>query len=392
MPVTKYIWDGENYLQETDENDVTQVTYTNKPEQYGELISQRRENGGDPAITETYHFDALGSTTELTDESEDVIETYQYDAFGNKRSANDYTPAFTYVGVAGYYHDPEDSKYYVRNRTYCPGIQRFLSKDPLGFDDRLRLYAYAANNASNRIDPNGLFPVRCRCENTRGGKDRFSVVEVASDSILEIWNKCSPQCGSGLSVYAFNGRFEYWLDKMTPGTCGPRKVVPKLSDIGNLCCVLGSETKNELLKRYGELAVDQPLPRPYDPQQDHTIKGGGAKACGVPNAGAFVGVNGLTTSVGVIIVYPDGERVWIMHFSGMDNPTPIIRDLLAPEGSRAIIVTPYRQTEEDEPSTNCKVSRAALALESRGVEVQGIVRPKPGGGAFVGSDLEFYLQ
>ena len=161
MPVTKYIWDGENYLQETDEDDVTQVTYTNKPEQYGELISQRRENGTNPATTETYHFDGLGSTTELTDENEEVIETYQYDAFGNRRSANDYTPPFTYVGKLGYYTDEETDDYYVRAR-HLEFSGRFLTVDPARFDvdpmseGSLNYYVYAHSRPTVEVDPSGL--------------------------------------------------------------------------------------------------------------------------------------------------------------------------------------------------------------------------------------------
>ena len=40
---TKFIYDGENYLAETDEIDVTQSVSTNEPQQFGKLISQRRQ-------------------------------------------------------------------------------------------------------------------------------------------------------------------------------------------------------------------------------------------------------------------------------------------------------------------------------------------------------------
>jgi hypothetical protein len=37
----KFIWDQQNYLAETDENNDTQVDYTNEPQVYGNLLSQR---------------------------------------------------------------------------------------------------------------------------------------------------------------------------------------------------------------------------------------------------------------------------------------------------------------------------------------------------------------
>jgi RHS repeat-associated protein len=41
-------------------------------------------------------------------------------------------------------------------RSYLPSIGRFLQPDPLGLDVRGNLYAYAGNDALNRVDPLGL--------------------------------------------------------------------------------------------------------------------------------------------------------------------------------------------------------------------------------------------
>jgi hypothetical protein len=35
MPTTNFIWDEQNYLAETDQNNVIQTVYTNEPQQYG---------------------------------------------------------------------------------------------------------------------------------------------------------------------------------------------------------------------------------------------------------------------------------------------------------------------------------------------------------------------
>ena len=153
---TKFIWDQQNYLQETDENDATQVAYTNKPAEYGELVSQYRWTGA-IWVAETYHFDALGSTTELTDENEDVVESYRYDAFGNKKSANDYTPAFTYVGKLGYYSDGFVNDYYIRARSFRPAIARWTSMDPIRLSSvAANLYSYVENRVMFQADPSGL--------------------------------------------------------------------------------------------------------------------------------------------------------------------------------------------------------------------------------------------
>jgi hypothetical protein len=63
---------------ETDETNTTQAVFTNEPDKYSNLISQRRDG------TSQYgHFDALGSTRQLTDDNEAVTDQRIYDGFGN---------------------------------------------------------------------------------------------------------------------------------------------------------------------------------------------------------------------------------------------------------------------------------------------------------------------
>ncbi len=152
---TKYVWDEQNYLQETDAGDVTQVTYTNEPRTYGNLISQR-ESGA----SHYYLFDALGSTRLVTDASENVSESLLYDAWGNLiGSSPTMVVPFRWVGELGYLFVPVTSDYYVRERIYGPKIGRWISQDPLGFVDRFdNLFEYSANQIVDLIDPSGAQP------------------------------------------------------------------------------------------------------------------------------------------------------------------------------------------------------------------------------------------
>jgi RHS repeat-associated protein len=154
MPVTNYIWDvvGDNYLMETDGNGATTAVYTNEPDPFGKLISQRRNSA-----TSYHHFDAQQSTRELTDADEAVTDTYTYKAFGEtSASSGTTTNPFRYIGRPGYYYDRETADYYIRARAYSPATGQFISPDPLGFAvGDGNLYRYVCNNPINATDPTG---------------------------------------------------------------------------------------------------------------------------------------------------------------------------------------------------------------------------------------------
>lgn len=59
MPVTNYIYDGNQYLAEADETDTINRVFINEPDAYTHLISQEDVSTGDSLY---YHFDAIGST------------------------------------------------------------------------------------------------------------------------------------------------------------------------------------------------------------------------------------------------------------------------------------------------------------------------------------------
>ena len=154
---TKYVWDDQNYLQETDASDVTQVTYTNEPRTYGNLISQRKSGA-----SHYYLFDALGSTRLVTDASQNVAENLLYDAWGNLvGSAPTLAVPFRWVGELGYLFVPSSSDYYVRARVYQPGIGRWISKDPLGFVAGMGVFVYVSNSPTLTVDPSGLVQLIC---------------------------------------------------------------------------------------------------------------------------------------------------------------------------------------------------------------------------------------
>ena len=155
----KFVFDGQNYLLETNASNVVQAVCTNSPEQYGNLISQYDPNS---AAAVYHHYDALGSTRQLTDSSRSVVNTYVYDAWGQAVSVSETVHNFfRWIGKFGYYFDDDVEGYYVRARHYGATIGRWLSQDPLFYPlgrHRIRpanLYSYITA-PTTAIDPSGL--------------------------------------------------------------------------------------------------------------------------------------------------------------------------------------------------------------------------------------------
>ncbi len=101
----------------------TALTATLKGQVFSALVIVGE--GGTPEV----ESDGLGSTTDLTDGSGNVIAGYSYDVFGATRSqsgAGDTDFRFT-----GEQLDTQSELYYLRARYYDPSIGRFLSLGPI---------------------------------------------------------------------------------------------------------------------------------------------------------------------------------------------------------------------------------------------------------------------
>jgi RHS repeat-associated protein len=97
--------------------------------------------------------DALGSTLALTDDTGAVLTEYTYEPFGATTETGADTNPFQYTGRE---NDAGTGLYAHRARYYHPGLQRFISEDPIGFaGGDVNLYAFVRNNPVTWIDPFG---------------------------------------------------------------------------------------------------------------------------------------------------------------------------------------------------------------------------------------------
>ena len=182
----RYIYDGEDILLEYDGSNVLQARYTHGPG-IDEPIAVTKGSS-----TYFYHQDGLGSVTDLTDSAGATAKSYSYDAYGNiLESPGTLEQPYTYTGRE---FDAESGLYHYRARYYDPALQRFISKDPIGFRGGINFYTYVDNNPLKWTDPWGL----ANCPDCK--KVKADCIEQCSDSSLpsgdhgfRFWN-CVNKC------------------------------------------------------------------------------------------------------------------------------------------------------------------------------------------------------
>jgi RHS repeat-associated protein len=144
---TGFVYDGANVAQELSGSTPT-ANLLDGPG-LDEIYSRSDASG-----TKSFLTDALGSTLALADTSGTVSTSYTYEPFGNATSTGAAsTNSFQYTGR----ENDGTGLDYLRARYYSPGLQRFLSEDPIGLGGGdVNLYAYVYNQPFAFVDRLGL--------------------------------------------------------------------------------------------------------------------------------------------------------------------------------------------------------------------------------------------
>ncbi len=205
MEVRRYIYDGDNIIAEYDGSGILITKYIFGPN-IDEPIKGLSPQGTVPE--RYYHFDGLGSVTDLSNTSGQQVEHYVYNPFGKTKIYNASGVKLSDSAYGNYYRftarqwDTESSLYYYRARMYDPKLGRFLQADPVGYKADINLYRYCGNNSLNRVDPRGL-------EGTKktGKTGHITITRYAYPhgipTIIISWHSANTSGGAGGVVLAF---------------------------------------------------------------------------------------------------------------------------------------------------------------------------------------------
>jgi len=155
VDVTRFVYDGNNVVQERDDVGTVEAEFTYIPAAYAQVISQRRDDD-----SSFYAFDGIANTVALTDDAAVVTDEYALSAWGEQRSSTGSTAnSQIYKGqFLAYYNDPnagpETSLYSTHHRNYSAKQKQFTSSDPSESD--INSSRYVKNNPINEVDPSGL--------------------------------------------------------------------------------------------------------------------------------------------------------------------------------------------------------------------------------------------
>ncbi|WP_224365459.1 RHS repeat-associated core domain-containing protein [Hyalangium versicolor] len=113
--------------------------------------------------TSTIHFltnDALGSASDATSSTGEVVSIRKYDAWGNLQAFMAPSADEFKLGYTGHQFDIETGLTYARARYYDPELGRFISRDPyegkLNDAPSLHRYVYGNSSPLRFIDPTGF--------------------------------------------------------------------------------------------------------------------------------------------------------------------------------------------------------------------------------------------
>ena len=106
-------------------------------------------------------YDAYGNVMGYWDAQGNVVAECTYDAFGKLISCSGPMADIFAIRYSTKYFDPETGLYYYGYRFYSPELMRWITRDPIGEEGGVNLYAFCANDPASRYDVDGQSWLTC---------------------------------------------------------------------------------------------------------------------------------------------------------------------------------------------------------------------------------------
>lgn len=162
--VSRFVYDGWNLMAELDGAGALVRSYVWGRDVSGTLD----EAGGVGGLLlvnqggQSYQagYDGGGNLTALVNAATGAVAaSYEYDPYGNTLKAVGEVAAANPFRFSTKYADAETGLSYYGYRYYQPQTGRWLSRDPMGEDGGVNLYAFVGNDPVGKADPFGLYEI-----------------------------------------------------------------------------------------------------------------------------------------------------------------------------------------------------------------------------------------
>ena len=105
------------------------------------------------------YYGINGDILGYVDENGSVVASYTYGAFGEPVSVSGSMAELFQFRYMTKRLDPFIGLYDFGDRWYSIALRKWISRDPLGEDGGMNLYAFCDNDPVNKFDPNGCIPL-----------------------------------------------------------------------------------------------------------------------------------------------------------------------------------------------------------------------------------------